>query len=71
MGLRFGKNQIVYELENHSLKAEVHLFTDNDKILISDFDGTLTKSDLGGLIGNTLKVDYLHEGYAEMIRKVS
>ena len=65
MGLKFGKNQ------NHQLKAEVHLFTDNDKILISDVDGTLTKNDVGGLINNAIDKDYLHEGYAQLIKKIA
>jgi phosphatidate phosphatase LPIN len=60
MGLKFGKNDIIYELENHQLKAEVHLFTDNDKILVSDVDGTLTKNDIGGLLSNAIDKDYLH-----------
>lgn len=60
MGLKFGKNDIIYELENHQLKAEVHLFTDNDKILVSDVDGTLTKNDVGGLLSNAIDKDYLH-----------
>lgn len=71
MGLKFGKNQIIYELEHHKLKAEIHLFSDNDKILISDVDGTLTKNDIGGLVSNAIERDYLHEGYAELIRKIA
>jgi len=47
------------------------LFTENDKILISDLDGTLTKNDIGGLIHNALNMNFLHEGYAELIKKVS
>ena len=47
------------------------MFHDNDKILVSDFDGTATKSDLGGMISNTLDTSYLHESYSELIKKVS
>jgi len=53
------------------MKSEVHLFTDNDKILISDVDGTLTKSDVGGLISNAVDKDFLHDGYAELIKKIA
>lgn len=63
MGLKFGKNDIMYEFGENALKAEVHLFTDSDKIFVSDVDGTLTKNDFGGLVGNVLDADYLHEGY--------
>ncbi len=40
------------------------MYTANDKILVSDVDGTLTKNDIGGLISNTLEHNYLHEGYS-------
>ncbi len=71
MGLKYGKNDIIYELDDHKLKAQIHLYRTNDKILISDFDGTLTKNDMGGLLGNTCSVNYLHDGYAELIRKIA
>ena len=48
----------------------MHLFTANDKILVSDVDGTLTKNDIGGLISNSLEKNYLHEGYAELIKAI-
>ncbi len=71
MGLKSGKNSIIYELDNnYKLHSEIHLFTYKDKILISDLDGTLTRNDIGGLIHNVLGMDYLHDGYAEMIRKI-
>ncbi len=71
MGLKSGKNSITYELDNnYKLHSEIHLFTYQDKILISDLDGTLTRNDIGGLIHNALGMDYLHDGYAELIRKV-
>ena len=50
--LRFGKNVIKYELEETVLEAEVYLFSYKDKLLVSDFDGTATKSDVRGLINN-------------------
>jgi phosphatidate phosphatase PAH1 len=46
------------------------LFTDNDKILVSDVDGTLTKSDIGGLLNNAMDSDYLHDGYMELVKKI-
>jgi phosphatidate phosphatase PAH1 len=34
-----------------------------DRILISDFDGTLTISDFGGLLGGILDYDFVQPGY--------
>lgn len=45
------------------LEAEIYLYTDNDQILISDVDGTLTKDDFGGLYNNYMGNNYLHDGY--------
>ena len=65
--LRLGKNSIKFEMENTSLQAEIYLYSCNDKLLISDFDGTATKSDVRGFIHNFKGKDYLHEGYAELL----
>lgn len=53
------------------LEAEIYLYTDNDQILISDVDGTLTKDDFGGLYNNYMGNNYLHDGYHELINRVS
>jgi phosphatidate phosphatase PAH1 len=41
-----------------------------DKILISDFDGTLTVNDLSGLVGGVLDYDAVHPGYSELVKKL-
>lgn len=61
--LSFGKNLIEYKMEEMVLAAEVYLYTDQDKLLISDVDGTLTRNDLGGLYSNYMGANYLHDGY--------
>lgn len=53
------------------LSSEIYLYTDNDRILISDVDGTLTKDDIGGLYNNYIGDHYLHDGYSELIKRVS
>ena len=60
--LRRGKNRIRFELQNTSLQAEIYLFSYTDQILVSDFDGTATKSDVRGFINNFKEQDYFHEG---------
>ena len=64
MKLNFGMNKISYRLEQQAIEAEIYLYTDNDKIVVSDVDGTVTKNDIGGHIHNYVGKDYLHEGYS-------
>ena len=71
MNLNWGKNEIEFKLEEKVLRAEVHLLACNDRILVSDVDGTLTKSDIGGLVSNVTGRDYLHEGYGKLVEKIS
>lgn len=42
----------------------------NDKIIISDLDGTLTKSDFYGMVNNIISRNHIHNGYIEFIEKV-
>lgn len=60
MHLNFGANQIIYKLGEHSIEAEVYLYSDNDKLVVSDVDGTVTKNDIGGHANNIIGRDYLH-----------
>ncbi len=34
------------------LSAEIYLYAENDQLVVSDVDGTLTKNDIGGLYNN-------------------
>ncbi len=52
------------------MKAELYLFADCDKLLISDIDGTLTRNDIGGIWYNTMQKNFIHKGYADLIEKV-
>lgn len=68
--LNFGMNKVTFKLEGFTLDAEIYLYADNDKLVVSDVDGTVTKNDLGGHLHNFLSKDYLHEGYAELSQKI-
>ena len=52
------------------IAAQLYLLKITDKILISDFDGTLTKNDFGGLLGNMFDYDYVHNGYKDLMHKL-
>lgn len=71
LNLKMGKNQLEYTLGDLNLRAEIYLYTDMDKLVISDVDGTLTKNDLGGLYNNYRGNGYLHDGYHELIHGIN
>lgn len=71
MNLSFGKNIIEYKVEEMVLEAEIYLYSDMDKLLVSDVDGTLTRNDIGGLYNNYMGANYLHDGYHELITGIS
>ena len=62
--MKYGKNKIKFEVADTKMEAEIYLFKESDKLLVSDFDGTATKSDVRGLIHNFKEKDYLHDSYA-------
>jgi phosphatidate phosphatase LPIN len=68
--LNFGMNKVTYKLEGFTIDAEIYLYADNDRLVVSDVDGTVTKNDLGGHLHNFLSKDYLHEGYADLAQKI-
>lgn len=70
MDLQFGKNKINYILEDSVLSAELWLIKITDKILISDFDGTLTVNDFAGLCGGVLDYDAVQPGYPELMKNL-
>jgi phosphatidate phosphatase LPIN len=54
-----------------SLSAELFLYSEHDSLMISDVDGTLTKSDLLGLLNNMVGEGYVHEGYTDLVQNLS
>ena len=43
-------------------EALIYLWKYDDKIVVSDIDGTVTRSDVVGHISNVLYIDYTHSG---------
>ncbi len=52
------------------LSAQIYLFNLRDKIIISDFDGTMTKTDIMGLVNNYRDTPYMHDGYEIFINEL-
>ncbi len=73
MGLRPNKNKIEYRIkgeEKKVLSCFIWLLDYSDKLIISDIDGTITKSDEIGQVMNFLKKDYSHENIVALYRKL-
>lgn len=46
------------------------LYNSVDKLVVSDVDGTLTKSDVQGMYNNYHGRDYLHDNYASCMQAI-
>lgn len=66
------RNQIDFKLEGIKKSVSVNLFnwSITDKIVISDIDGTITKSDVLGHIYDFMGKDWSHCGVAELFTKI-
>lgn len=53
----------MFKVSRVTLEAQIYLFSLQDKIIISDFDGTMTKTDIMGLVNNYRDTPYMHDGY--------
>ncbi|XP_018409395.1 PREDICTED: phosphatidate phosphatase LPIN2 [Nanorana parkeri] len=73
--LRDGPNDIVFSITTQyqgtcRCEGTIYLWNWNDKIVISDIDGTITKSDALGQILPQLGKDWTHEGIAKLYHSI-
>ena len=69
--LKEGINEIIYIVNSmtggiQTLKSHIYLWKNNQKIIISDIDGTITKSDVLGYIFPFFGKDWSHEGVTDL-----
>ncbi|XP_072320840.1 phosphatidate phosphatase LPIN1-like isoform X2 [Eucyclogobius newberryi] len=74
--LREGPNDVVFSVTTQyqgtcRCNGTIYLWNWDDKIVISDIDGTITRSDTLGHILPTLGKDWTHQGIARLYNKVS
>uniref|UniRef100_W5NIZ1 phosphatidate phosphatase n=1 Tax=Lepisosteus oculatus TaxID=7918 RepID=W5NIZ1_LEPOC len=74
--LKDGPNDVVFSVTTQyqgtcRCEGTIYLWSWNDKIVISDIDGTITRSDTLGHILPTLGKDWTHQGIARLYHKVS
>ncbi|XP_061610789.1 phosphatidate phosphatase LPIN1 isoform X2 [Phyllopteryx taeniolatus] len=74
--LQEGANDVVFSVTTQyqgtcRCQGTIYLWKWDDKIIISDIDGTITRSDTLGHILPTLGKDWTHQGIAQLYHKVS
>uniref|UniRef100_H2RJV9 phosphatidate phosphatase n=1 Tax=Takifugu rubripes TaxID=31033 RepID=H2RJV9_TAKRU len=74
--LKEGPNEVVFSVTTQyqgtcRCHGTIYLWNWDDKIIISDIDGTITRSDTLGHILPTLGKDWTHQGIASLYHKVS
>ena len=76
MDLKQGKNEICFAIETYLggiqiLKSNIYLWPNTIKMILWDIDGTVTKSDVLGVILPRIGIDWNHDGVIELIDKMS
>jgi len=76
LNLKPGQNEICFVCRTSSsgiqtLKSFIYLWPHNSKIVISDVDGTITRSDVLGQVLPIIGGDWTHEGVAELFTKIT
>nr|XP_029530977.1 phosphatidate phosphatase LPIN1-like isoform X2 [Oncorhynchus nerka] len=74
--LKEGPNEVVFSVTTQyqgtcRCQGTIYLWSWDDKIVISDIDGTITRSDTLGHILPTLGKDWTHQGIARLFHRVS
>ncbi|XP_030054715.1 phosphatidate phosphatase LPIN1 [Microcaecilia unicolor] len=74
--LKNGPNDVVFSVTTQyqgtcRCEGTIYLWNWDDKIIISDIDGTITRSDTLGHILPTFGKDWTHQGIAKLYHKVS
>ena len=59
-------NEIEFIVDGFTIKSNIYLWNYTDKIVISDFDGTVTRSDVIGQIGVYFGIDWTHKYIAQL-----
>ncbi|KAF2077434.1 hypothetical protein CYY_001283 [Polysphondylium violaceum] len=75
LGLKKGANRITFVVSStlqgtREVSASIYLWESNSKIVISDIDGTITKSDVFGQVLPLIGKDWSHIGVAELYSNI-
>ncbi|GAX81334.1 hypothetical protein CEUSTIGMA_g8765.t1 [Chlamydomonas eustigma] len=72
LNLKPGRNRVTYRISNSAeLSAYIYLLKWNSKIVISDVDGTITKSDVLGHLLPAMGLDWSQAGISQLFTNVA
>ena len=73
MNLHYGENSLKFQAHgtNSQVTANLFLWKSTTPIVISDIDGTITKSDALGHVLNLIGRDWTHPGVANLFQEIS
>lgn len=72
MNLHYGENKLKFKLSqaNSQIESNLYLWKSTTPIVISDIDGTITKSDALGHVLNLIGRDWTHPGVANLFQDI-
>lgn len=71
LDLKYGPNTISFSVNKATCSASIYLWKHDAHIVISDIDGTITKSDAMGHLMNMVGRDWTHAGVAKLYTDIS
>ncbi|KAL3909975.1 MAG: hypothetical protein SGPRY_009228 [Prymnesium sp.] len=76
MGLRFGTNTIKFSVNSGKrqeavIQSQIYVFKPTTKLVISDVDGTITKSDVLGHLMPRVGYDWSHKGVTSLYEAIT
>lgn len=78
LNLKYGRNEIIFSVTTQfqgtsKCAAAIYLYSYNDKIVVSDIDGTITKSDALGMLLPAVGAGtgWTHDGVARLYNKIT
>ncbi|KAJ1608704.1 hypothetical protein OIY81_1197 [Cryptosporidium canis] len=75
MNLKWGANRVTYTVESSlqgkkTVSGTIYLWPPDSRIVISDVDGTITRSDVLGQLMPIVGKDWSHQGVAELMTNI-
>ncbi|KAF5027761.1 hypothetical protein F66182_139 [Fusarium sp. NRRL 66182] len=71
LNLQPGENSMAFTVNRATCKANMYLWKHETPVVISDIDGTITKSDALGHVLNMIGRDWTHSGVAKLYSDIS
>ena len=69
LNLSLGANSLAYEVNGYRQEARIFLLEQNQSLVLVDFDGTMTKSDVLGLMTGVM-YDWTHKEVVKVVQQL-